>query len=860
MFRGSARAFRSILVCLVLALSGSGVAARQVSATALQTSGPPPISGIASGLEHTCVLIDGAVKCWGTNRFGQVGVSSLTNHPFPVDVTGLPGPVTKITGGADHNCALIQYGTVWCWGMDSFGQLGNGSLVNTPTPVQVSGLTGITDIYSGYIYTCALTTAHTVKCWGDNTYGQLGDGTTIQRLTPVNVIGVSNVIAITASLDHTCALISGGGTVKCWGKNDFGELGNGTTDPISTATDAALPAGTNVTAIAAGGQHTCALTSAGTVLCWGDGAFGQMGNGNKTSRNPTPQVVNGITNAVAISAGGYFDTSRTCVLDTEGGVKCWGSNLLGQMGDGTTTDRSMPVAVSGLSEEAQSVLVGIHHTCALLENNALYCWGSDSSGQLGDGIDSLSMTPVDVTGLQSGVTQVGTGKQNTCAVVNNSVMCWGNNRKYQLGDGTPTNRPAPTPVINLSGTLISAVDSGTDQSCAVIDGGVQCWGDANFSPTHISGLSGGVTSLSVSNLHACAIQNGAAFCWGDNSHGQLGNGSLTSSDMPVAVSQLNSGVQAVAAGEWFSCALLNSGQVRCWGDNTSGQLGNGSYGSTPVTRPVVVKGLNNAVMLATGQAHTCALTGAGAVICWGNNQQGQIGDGTQTTRLAPTQVRGITGGATDITASGLHTCAVVNGAARCWGFNNFGQLGNGQTTSSSVPVYVVGLSNGVTTVVAGGVNYEQEHTCAITSLNGLKCWGGDKFGQLGDNLPILRTTPVRVLGLAAAPEIGTNYTSGRLGSYFRMTVANFPPNTPLILLAGDKVIGGMMTSAEGYAIFQVLADAGVDSVTQITAKSSTTSASTTLAIASDQPQRIMEGKAFVYAFSEKFIYVPVINR
>jgi alpha-tubulin suppressor-like RCC1 family protein len=297
--------------------------------------------------------------------------------------------------GNRFTCAVLSTGAAKCWGGNGSGQLGDGTITDRTTPIDVSGLSsGVSAISVGNRFTCAVLSTGAAKCWGGNGSGQLGDGTITDRTTPVAVSGLSSgVSAIATGSNHTCALLNTG-AVKCWGQNSNGVLGDGTTTwsnfPVNVS---GLSSG--VSAISAGGQHTCALLSTGGVKCWGTNSSGQIGDGTITNSS-TPVNVSGLSSGVTAISTGF---SSSCALLSTGAVKCWGGNGSGQLGDGTTTDRSTPIDVSGLSSGVRAISAGYGNTCALLGGGVVKCWGSNYIGQLGDGTTTQRLTPTAVVGL-----------------------------------------------------------------------------------------------------------------------------------------------------------------------------------------------------------------------------------------------------------------------------------------------------------------------------------------------------------------------------------------------------------------------------------------------------------------------------
>ena len=408
-------------------------------------SGKPKNPG-AGGLYDTFTVqaIDKKLHKQKTPQNVATKKLSITINP----VSGFQA-ATALAAGGDHSCAALSGGTVDCWGDNSNGQLGDGNTTNSSTPVTVSGLTGVTALSAGHVSSCALRSTGTVDCWGFNGDGDLGDGTTTNSSTPVAVTGLSGVTAIATQGDHSCALLTGG-TVDCWGDNVNGELGIGTTTGPDTCgtescstTPVAVPGLSGVTAIAAGNQHFCALLFGGTVECWGWNDDGQLGNGTTTD-SPSPVPVSGLSGVTTITAG----YEHTCAVLSAGTVDCWGYNADGELGNGSTTNSSTPVAVSGIGQ-ASAIAAGAYHSCALLSTGTVDCWGYNGDGELGNGSTTSSSTPVEAGGI-SGVTSIASGDYYSCALLSGgTVDCWGYNDNGQLGNGTTTNSSTPVPVVDL---------------------------------------------------------------------------------------------------------------------------------------------------------------------------------------------------------------------------------------------------------------------------------------------------------------------------------------------------------------------------------------------------------------------------
>jgi len=334
----------------------------------------PPLesSDISIGEYHMCAITTSAVYCMGKNTYGQLGDGTTTSSIEPewTQVSGLTS-ATKITAGYYHTCALTPGGSVECWGRNGYGQLGDGTTTAAYSPVMVSGIPyEASDVSAGLDYTCAALTDGTAWCWGLNSYGQLGNATNTASSIPVQASGITGAVDVEVSQTHSCSLISDG-SVMCWGSNVFGELGNGTNTDSNTPVQ--VSGITAAQAVTLGGNSSCALLADSTVKCWGFNNAGQLGNGTTVNSN-VPVTVSGLSGAVTIEAGAL----HVCAALSDGTVKCWGGNPYYSLGNGTTTASSVAVSPATIYSQIDMLAAGEFLTCAYSSSSvSMECWGYD---------------------------------------------------------------------------------------------------------------------------------------------------------------------------------------------------------------------------------------------------------------------------------------------------------------------------------------------------------------------------------------------------------------------------------------------------------------------------------------------------
>ncbi len=816
---------------------------------------PTAVVAIDTSGDHTCALLDtGGVRCWGRNNFGQLGYGHADDigdneSADSMGIANTGGAVSQLAVGAAHTCVLLQSGQVRCWGRNGHGQLGMGhkdDIGDDETPsgyVDIGG--SVLQLAAGGEHTCALLGGGKVRCWGLGVDGQLGyantndigDDETPKSAGDVNVGGVA--VEIAAGRDHTCARLNTG-AVRCWGRGMWAPLGYAHLDNIgddehpASAGDVQL--GAAAAEIATGWFHTCARLNTGAVRCWGYGAVGQLGYASQEDLgdNEHPQSAGDIqlgASAAQITAGLF----HTCARLNTGAVRCWGYGDSGRLGYANTDnigDDEHPASAGDvqLGQSASHVAAGSTHTCALLSNGSVLCWGNAEFGQLGAGNTTdigddetpIGGTPLSVSGLdECALGMAGCDLNATCTDLPNGYICECM-PGYQGSGHTCTDVDECTQgtdschqeadCLNTAGSYSCSCRAGFGGdgiSCADVDECAAQSDDCSANATCLNGygdyacgcnvgytgngqvctpMSSYVVEVKAGGQHSCArLNSGAVRCWGMGGHGQLGYANslnIGDNEAPFTAGSVNLGAAAVAltTGEHHSCALLASGSVRCWGAAGFGQLG---YAATnnigdnehPASAGDVTVG-GTVIEIDAGQNHTCALLGSGMVRCWGLGEGGRLGyANTQNVGDNETPASygslNLGGAAAQVSAGRFHTCALMaDGNVRCWGIGLYGQLGYGNKQNigdNEHPAAAgnVQLGGAAAKVAAGG-----HHTCALMVDGSVRCWGLGLYGALGtgntvalgdDETPV-SAAPIGLGGLAVDITAGGEHSCARLSS------------------------------------------------------------------------------------------------
>ena len=730
----------------------------------------------AGWLSQHMLRSDGRLFAWG-------GVSTLGDGRVGFDAA-LPNLISSISGVTNVATANSEYyfglavrsdGTLWSWGDNRAGQLGDGTANDRNLPQRVPGLPSMSRVARGELHSVALSAAGTVWTWGANASGQLGDGTTTEpRYFPAQVAGLTGVIDVAAYGDSRGTpyarsfALKGDGTVWAWGSS-FGIV------PV------AIAGFSQITAISAGAYGLIAKKADGTAWVWG----GLTGDGTTNFYGASALQVPGLSSVTAVTAG-YL---HYMVLKSDGTIWTWGINTFGELGDGTTLTRYSPVQVVGIIGALQ-ISAGVETSFALMPNGTVRAWGSAYYGALGNyAFDGFETLPTQVLGAKGngylalltantvpapfaftaaiGVALVTPVTSNAILVtglgtaVSASISIVGG--EYAKNGGSFTT--ATGSVINGDLVVVRAMSSAafsTTTSATLTVGGASGESSFFFVRTRLdTAAPRRVPQVVAGDSHTFILgSDGTIYAAGYNGNGQLGNGTTLGSFVFRPVANL-SGASAIASGAFHGLALRADKTIAAWGSNAGGQLGSGVDNNSE-RYPVSVAGLGNVVAIAAGDYHSLALRSDGTVWAWGLNIDGQAGAGTATSRyLSPVQVVGVGGngfltGVTAIAAGSRHNLAVrVDGSVVAWGANGSRQLGDSTTTNRLFPVVVSTLTSGILSVAGGGA-----HSYALRTDATVVAWGDNAFGQLGDGSFVNRTTPVAVSGLTQIGRIASGANHG----------------------------------------------------------------------------------------------------
>lgn len=618
------------------------------TATVAINTALPTFKQVATGRSHTCALSNlNEVWCWGGNETAESGLPSVVRHTAPSKVAGLVN-IKQISTGGPFNCAITAQDTVKCWGF------AGGFGFPQPAPYDVPGLTGVKQVVVGDFRTCAITAQDTVACWA------FFEGNTA-RTQPQAVPALTGVRSLSIGTSHACALTALG-TVKCWGENGTAELGNSST--VDSLTPVDVIGLTGATQVLAGSGYSCALTASGPIKCWGRGyAVGQSGGTSIAS----PTDVPGISGAKQL-----VGSSALCAITSDDQVKCWGDNSSGLHGVPPHFNYGITaVRVPGLSGIKQIALTSLH-ACAVTAQDTVKCWGSNSSGELGDNLSGVVHTPKPVHNL-TGIKQVSEGANYTCAITaQDTVQCWGANRYGQLGNNSPLGVDSATPVAVGNLTGVTAIATSREMACALTSSqSVWCWGAGWNNQTYVI-VRAPVEIISLRGAkHITGAGSGRTIC------AHTAQDTARCFEFPTQVPTDSPGaenIRQLSNGGYHQCFITTGGVAKCWGNNNSRELGDGTQ--TNRQTPVDVINLNNPKMIVAGASLTCAITAQDTVRCWGYDYDGQTRVGDLTA------VR-------SISVSYRHACAIkTNNTVKCWGRSStFGSLG---LTASGLPLLDAG--------------------------------------------------------------------------------------------------------------------------------------------------------------------------
>lgn len=741
---------------------GNGVSGRLGDLSIVTKSSPVLVSGpaatswlaVSAGGAHSMAITTGQVGyIWGNGANGQLGNgSTVFNVSSPVLTSS--SPTTSIAAGETHTL-LIQSGRPYATGSASAGQLGNSSLLQVSAFVVVSGpaATSWTSVSAGASHSAGITAAGRLYAWGLNTSGQVGIGSLTSVSSPVLVSGpAATSWSFVRIKNQTSMAITTVGALYAWGNNTLGNLGVGTLGTYSSPVAVQSPASGSWTVASAGLSFSHFIDSQNNFYFAGDG----LTYFYPTTVASIPQQV-GTSSWTAVSAGDGFSLGIT----TEGRLFAWGYNLNGEGGRLTTTNVSTPTLVSGPATTSWSAIAAAgQFSLGITSLGALYAWGAGGQGRLGDGTVTSKSSPVKIG--SSSWTAVGAGAGTGYGIdAVGRLFAWGLNTSGQVGISTLISVSSPVLVSGPASTSwVQVAGGGLHVLAATTTRALYAWGLGT------SGQLGTNAALTVSSpvlvasparplswkqistgyRHAVAIRSdNTLWAWGNNTSGQLGDGTLVATSTPIQIGSLS--WNSVAAGPIHSSAIRSDGTLWAWGFNAFGQLGDLS--TITKSSPVLVSGPAGASWqaIANGGAHILGITTTGKLYAWGLGTSGQLGNNAALSVSSPVLVSGPAATSWALVSCGGFFSLAVNTTGRlyAWGRNTDAELGDLTTVAKSTPILVSGPANTSWSAIAGGFY----HSLAISTTGVLYAWGYNASGQLGDLSLTNKSSPVLVSGPAA---------------------------------------------------------------------------------------------------------------